>query len=67
MIRLENVYAEYHNRVILKDINIAFEDGKITIIIGPNGSSKSTIIKVIPGLSSPLMEEYSLMINPSMR
>lgn len=59
MIRLENLsYKVYdedlkQEKVILNDINIEFETGKITVITGHNGSGKSTLIKIIMGILAP--------------
>lgn len=59
MIRLENLsYKVYdedlkQEKVILKDINVEFESGKITAITGHNGSGKSTLIKIIMGILAP--------------
>ncbi len=38
---------------ILKNINLTFPKGKITVITGHNGSGKSTLIKLIMGLIKP--------------
>ena len=47
MIKLQNIYAGYYNKDVIKDININFKAGQITTLIGPNGCGKSTIIKVM--------------------
>jgi branched-chain amino acid transport system ATP-binding protein len=39
----------YGNKVILSDINIDIEPGKVTAFIGPNGAGKSTLLKCIIG------------------
>lgn len=59
MIVLENVgYKVFDEKTgedkeILKDINLSFEDNKITVITGHNGSGKSTLVKLIMGLIKP--------------
>jgi len=50
MIRLENLYAGYGKKTVLKDINLEFKKGDITTIIGPNGCGKTTLLKSIVGL-----------------
>ena len=48
MIRLENVSKSYNNGVhALRDINLTIEDGEFVYIIGPTGSGKSTLIKLL--------------------
>ena len=54
MIVMENVSKEYKNGVhALRDINLAIDDGEFVYIIGPTGSGKSTLIKLINGLLTP--------------
>ncbi|WP_459129231.1 ABC transporter ATP-binding protein [Guggenheimella bovis] len=37
----------YHGNILIQDINLSVEKGKIMTLIGPNGSGKSTILKTI--------------------
>ena len=54
MIRLENVSKSYNNGVhALRDINLTIEDGEFVYIIGPTGSGKSTLIKLLDGDEIP--------------
>ena len=54
MILLENVSKEYKNGVhALRDINLSIEDGEFVYIIGPTGSGKSTLIKLLDGEEIP--------------
>lgn len=36
----------------LKDVNVQFEQGRFTAIMGPSGSGKSTLMHVMSGLDS---------------
>ena len=47
MIELKNVCAGYEGKTVLKNANVAFEPGKITVLIGPNGCGKSTLLKSV--------------------
>ena len=38
---------------ILKDLNLSFDEGKITVVTGHNGSGKSTLIKLLMGIEKP--------------
>ena len=54
MIRLENVSKSYTNGVhALRDINLTIEDGEFVYIIGPTGSGKYTLIKLLDGEEIP--------------
>lgn len=56
MIVLENVSKEYKNGVhALRDINLTIEDGEFVYIIGPTGSGKSTLIKLLDGEEIPTL------------
>lgn len=54
MIVLDNVNKIYDNGFhALKDINLNFKKGEITVIIGPSGCGKSTTMKLINALNTP--------------
>ena len=55
MIELTNVSKTYKNRSssAIKNISFTLPLGKIIGIVGENGSGKSTILKLIAGLSHP--------------
>ena len=43
----ENLSVGYSGNILIHDINLSVEKGKILTLIGPNGSGKSTILKTI--------------------
>lgn len=45
MIELKNVCAGYDGKTVLHHVNVTFEPGKITVLVGPNGCGKSTLLK----------------------
>lgn len=51
MIELKNVSAGYGKEEILHQINLTFEKGSITVLVGPNGCGKSTLLKTILGIN----------------
>jgi len=55
MIRLTTSHLNigYDDRLIVKDLNIAIPQGKITALVGANGSGKSTILKTMARLMNP--------------
>jgi len=60
MIRLKDITAGYKGIEIIKNINVFFEKGSITGIIGKNGCGKSTLIKTASGLIKPFSGDIML-------
>jgi cobalt/nickel transport system ATP-binding protein len=55
MIDIRNISYSYDNKTsALKDINITVNKGEAIALVGVNGSGKSTFMKLINGLISPL-------------
>jgi len=53
-IAFENVYFAYKEREpVLKGVNLTFEKGKVTAIVGASGAGKTTIVNLILGLFEP--------------
>lgn len=50
MLEIKNLKFGYKSQAILKNINMTVEPGKITAILGPNGTGKSTLLKCISGV-----------------
>lgn len=47
-IKFENVCFSYDGKKkVINNVNIEFEDQKINVLLGPNGSGKTTIIKLL--------------------
>lgn len=66
MIRLKEIGKKFGKFPVLKNLSFNIEPGKITAIVGPNGSGKTTIIKTILGLVKPdngdiLIDEKSIL------
>ncbi|HID38377.1 MAG TPA: ABC transporter ATP-binding protein [Calditrichaeota bacterium] len=53
MIEIRKLDKKYGPVQVLKGIDIAFEKGEITAILGPNGSGKTTLMKSILGMVIP--------------
>ncbi len=47
MIELINIHKSFNQTKVLNNINLRFEKGEITVIIGPSGSGKSTLLRLI--------------------
>jgi len=50
MIRVENLYKSFDNKLVLKNISVDFEKGKTNLVIGRSGSGKTVLLKSIVGL-----------------
>lgn len=61
MIELINIEKQFGKYKVLNNISMNIEPGKITAIVGPNGSGKTTIIKSILGLVKP--DKGEILIN----
>ncbi len=58
MLRLENITTQYGDSVIvLWDVTLKVDTGKITCILGSNGAGKTTLLKTIMNLVRPLRGE----------
>lgn len=61
IIKLENIYQSYGKKEILKDIKFSIKSGQVLGLLGESGSGKSTIAKVITGISPPYKGKISLL------
>ena len=53
MIRIEHIRKEYPNSTPHKDVSGVVYDGDVVSIIGPSGTGKSTLLRMINGLEKP--------------
>jgi ABC-type sugar transport system ATPase subunit len=49
-VRIENLHKSFGPVDVLKDINLAVEDGSFVVLVGPSGCGKSTLLRTIAGL-----------------
>ena len=49
--KITNLTKRYRDTVALEDINLEFEKGKVTAILGESGSGKTTLLNAIAGLT----------------
>lgn len=52
VLKCENLYKSFGKKQIIKDLSLEIYEGDILGFIGPNGSGKTTTIKMILGLQS---------------
>jgi zinc transport system ATP-binding protein len=61
IIKINNVSFGYEKEdILLRDINFTVSKGDYIGVIGPNGSAKSTLLKLILGILKPIKGEISL-------
>jgi iron complex transport system ATP-binding protein len=63
MVSLQTSHLDiaYEERLIVEDLNIQIPDGKITALVGANGSGKSTILKTMARIHGP--KRGSVLLN----
>lgn len=53
LLSLSQVCLSYHQRQVLKDINLTVNPGEIVTLVGPNGAGKTSLSKIALGLVKP--------------
>ncbi len=54
MIAIDNLDFSYRNTAVFKNISLEFKDGNVYGLLGENGVGKTTLLKLICGLQSPV-------------
>ncbi len=53
MLTLDHVTRRYLRRTALREVSLTLDAGKMCLLLGPNGSGKTTMMKLIAGLAQP--------------
>ncbi|MBQ8548970.1 MAG: ABC transporter ATP-binding protein [Lachnospiraceae bacterium] len=57
MVEAKSVGQRYLGKQAVKDVDMVWEDGRIYALLGPNGSGKTTFMKMVAGLVKPTTGE----------
>ena len=63
MLKIENLSIEVEGKTIIDGLNLSIPKGEVHVIMGPNGTGKSTICKTIMGDKSYTIKTGSITYN----
>lgn len=52
MIEIKHLSKNYKEKIVYKDLNMAFKEQEISVIMGPSGSGKTTLLRILAGLET---------------
>ena len=69
-LKVLNVERSFNGKRVLKGVSFSLEDGDVYLLLGPNASGKSTLLKIISTILKPdsgdvLVDDVSVVKNPS--
>lgn len=64
LIQLRGISKSFGDRQILDNVNLDLYPGEALVVIGPSGTGKSTILRIIAGLLSPDSGEVLIKAEP---
>lgn len=53
MLTVTNVSKQFNKHTVIKNVSFTLQKGRCTALIGPNGSGKTTILRMLTGLIRP--------------
>ena len=56
---VKDLAMKFDNKTIFHDLNFKLEEGSMTALLGPNGTGKTTLIKIIMGMLVPVEGNYT--------
>lgn len=62
LLEIENLSFNYADKAILRNLSLNLDKGEVAAILGGNGTGKSTLLKLILGLTKPTASTQKLMV-----
>jgi len=59
LVEIRNLSAGYGQNIILRDVNLSIQQFDFVGVIGPNGGGKTTLLKALLGLLTPISGEIN--------
>ncbi len=60
---IRHLSVMYDDKVVLKNVSLDIEKGKLLAIVGPNGAGKSTLVKAVLGIVPSVTGSFSIFGN----
>lgn len=57
IVQVDGITAGYGNTTVLHEVSLDVGDGEVVCLIGPNGSGKTTVLRLLLGLTQPTAGE----------
>ncbi len=64
LVEMNNVSKKYKSKLALRNIDFSLEEGRVVGLLGPNGSGKTTMIKLLEGFLKPSQGEIKIAGEP---
>ncbi|MGY0373153.1 amino acid ABC transporter ATP-binding protein [Clostridium sp. JNZ J1-5] len=61
MLKIKGLEKNFNKNKVLKGVDLEIKEGEITVIVGPSGGGKTTLLRCINGLTIP--DNGSIIIN----
>ena len=63
ILEIKNLFVEVDDKIILHNINLEIPDGEVHLLIGPNGSGKTSLLMTIMGYPQYRVTQGSILFN----